>query len=33
MGYWALPDSALDDAAEACGWARRALDEVGRSAS
>ncbi len=25
MGYWTLPDSALDDPEEACAWARRAL--------
>jgi DNA transformation protein len=23
--YWSLPESALDDPEEACGWARRAL--------
>ena len=27
MGYWTLPEDALDDPAEACGWARRALAE------
>ena len=26
MGYWSLPDAALDDPGEACGWARRVLD-------
>lgn len=26
MGYWRLPESALDDPDEAKGWARRALD-------
>jgi len=26
MNYYNLPDSAADDADEACGWARRALD-------
>lgn len=26
MGYWSLPDGALDDPGEACAWARRALD-------
>jgi DNA transformation protein len=25
MGYWTLPDAALDDPAEASAWARRAL--------
>ena len=25
MGYWALPDAALDDPEAACGWAREAL--------
>lgn len=25
MGYWTLPDAALDDPEEACAWARRAL--------
>ena len=25
MGYWSLPDAALDDPEAACGWARRAL--------
>ncbi len=25
LGYWSLPDAALDDPAEACAWARRAL--------
>jgi len=25
MGYWTLPDVALDDPDEACAWARRAL--------
>ncbi|HEY1752607.1 MAG TPA: TfoX/Sxy family protein [Caulobacteraceae bacterium] len=24
-GYWSLPEGALDDPDEACGWARRAL--------
>jgi DNA transformation protein len=27
MDYWTLPDAALDDPAEACAWARRALAE------
>jgi DNA transformation protein len=26
MGYWSLPDAALDDPDAACAWARRALD-------
>jgi DNA transformation protein len=26
MGYWSLPDAALDDPEAACAWARRALD-------
>ena len=25
MGYWSLPEAALDDPLEACAWARRAL--------
>ncbi len=25
MGYWTLPDTALDDPEEACAWARRSL--------
>jgi DNA transformation protein len=25
MGYWTLPDAAMDDPADACDWARRAL--------
>lgn len=25
MGYWSLPDAALDDPAVACEWGRRAL--------
>jgi DNA transformation protein and related proteins len=25
MGYWSLPDAALDDPEVACGWARRVL--------
>ncbi len=25
MGYWTLPDAALDDPEEACRWARKAL--------
>ena len=27
MGYWTLPDAALDDPEEAARWARRALTE------
>jgi DNA transformation protein len=26
MGYWSLPDAALDDPEAACEWARAALD-------
>jgi DNA transformation protein len=29
MGYWSLPDAALDDPEAACGWARRALAAAG----
>jgi DNA transformation protein len=25
MGYWTLPEAALDDAEAACGWARASL--------
>ncbi len=25
MGYWTLPESALDDGSEACDWARASL--------
>ena len=25
MGYWTLPDAALDDPEDACAWARRSL--------
>jgi DNA transformation protein len=25
MGYWTLPDAAIDDPEAACAWARRAL--------
>jgi DNA transformation protein len=28
MGYWTLPDAALDDPEAACNWARRALDNL-----
>ena len=27
MGYWTLPDSAIEDPDEACAWARRSLTE------
>jgi DNA transformation protein len=33
MGYWRLPESALDDPDEAVRWARRALDVARASAS
>ena len=29
MGYWSLPDSALDDPEAACEWARAALEAGG----
>lgn len=32
MGYWSLPEAALDDPEEACAWGRRAL-EVALSAN
>jgi DNA transformation protein len=32
MGYWSLPEAALDDAEAACAWARRALAESGAAA-
>ena len=28
MGYWSLPDTALDDSEAACDWARRSLSEA-----
>jgi DNA transformation protein and related proteins len=28
MGYWALPDAALDEPELACDWARRALQHL-----
>jgi len=28
MGYWTLPEPALDDPEEACIWARKALDQL-----
>lgn len=29
MGYWTLPDAALDDPDAACDWARRVLAALG----
>jgi len=29
MGYWTLPDIAMDDPETACNWARRALAALG----
>ena len=29
MGYWSLPDAAVDDPDAACDWARRALEASG----
>ena len=29
MGYWTLPDMAMDDPETACDWARRALVALG----
>ena len=29
MGYWTLPDMAMDDPESACDWARRALTALG----
>ncbi len=28
MGYWTLPEAALDDPEQACDWARRALEQL-----
>lgn len=28
MGYWTLPDEALDEPEQACDWARRAVNEL-----
>ena len=28
MGYWTIPDAAMDDPEIACDWARRALSET-----
>jgi DNA transformation protein len=33
MGYWTLPDSALDDPDEALAWARRSLEVALRTAA
>ena len=33
MGYWTLPDPALDDPDEAIAWARRSLDVAVKKAS
>jgi len=33
MGYWTLPEAALDDPDEAVAWARRSLDVAVRKAS
>lgn len=33
MGYWTLPETALDDPDEAVVWARRALEVAVRKAS
>lgn len=33
MGYWTLPDTALDDPEEAVVWARRSLEVAVRKAS
>jgi DNA transformation protein and related proteins len=33
MGYWRLPDAALDDADEAARWGRLALDAATRRAA
>ena len=33
MGYWTLPETALDDPDEAVAWARRSLDVAVRKAS
>lgn len=30
MGYWTLPDAALDDPEEACMWARKSLSSPDR---
>lgn len=33
MGYWTLPETALDDPDEAVAWARRSLDVAVKKAS
>lgn len=33
MGYWSLPETALDDPDEAIAWARRSLDVAVKKAS
>ncbi|MFA4900741.1 MAG: TfoX/Sxy family protein [Brevundimonas sp.] len=33
MGYWSLPETALDDPDEAVAWARRSLDVAVKKAS
>lgn len=33
MGYWSLPDSAVDDPEEAVAWARRSMDVAARKAA
>jgi DNA transformation protein len=33
MGYWSLPDSALDDPDEAVVWARRSMEVAARKAA
>lgn len=33
MGYWTLPDTALDDPDEAVAWARRSLEAAMKKAS
>ena len=33
MGYWTLPEAALDDPDEAVAWARRSLDVAVKEAS
>ena len=33
MGYWTLPESALDDPDEALSWARRSLEVAVRAAA
>jgi DNA transformation protein len=33
MGYWSLPDSAVDDPDEAVVWARRSMEVAARKAA